>query len=58
MDEETMNALKKIKTICENTDYCDKCPFGNRNSECKIIEYNPANWELKEPGEIYRYFDN
>lgn len=27
MDEEIMNALKKIKKICKTKDDCEKCPF-------------------------------
>lgn len=55
MDEELMNALKRIKEICEQ-DTCNICPFGSKTPKCMLKHHSPKDWEFNEPDEIFRYF--
>ena len=55
MDEEIMNALKKIQEICK-TKSCSVCPFGDKCGCCKISDVMPETWKLNNSDEIYRYF--
>lgn len=58
--EEILKALNVIKETCEYTDDkgiidCTKCPFGDSDGHCVIIQQIPNSWNIKE-GEPWRAF--
>lgn len=57
MDQEIVNALKKIKDVCFESE-CSKCYFGRLDGVCVIMNYTPADWDIKDEKSIYRYFEN
>ena len=51
MRREMMEAMKTMKRICENADFCNNCPF-DRYCECKDewegITAIPADFKIEE----------
>ena len=56
--EKLIDALKTIKETCETHDQhsngCDRCPLGNSNNDCLLMELSPDNWCINEPGAVWR----
>ena len=53
-NEQIIEALKTIKEVCNNdTSSCVKCPFHVCNT-CGITDLEPHNWEINEPGKVWR----
>lgn len=44
--EEILDALRVIKTTCEDFRSCDGCPF-DKNDEC-YLKLDPPDWVLNE----------
>ena len=52
--EELLNALVLIQNVCQETESCDVCPFGNDKEECFIREDTPSNWRFTDPIPVIR----
>lgn len=52
--EELRNALVLIQNVCQETESCEVCPFGNDNEECFIREDTPSNWRFTDPIPVVR----
>lgn len=56
MDDEIIEALKKIKNVCEEYE-CRNCPLADIANNCQITENVPELWNLKNEKEIYKFFN-
>ena len=57
---EIINALKLIQSICKNNEDCSACPFREDNSPnppCVIQGGVPAEWKIKGRETSWRAFD-
>lgn len=52
--EELRNALVLIQNVCQETETCEVCPFGNDNGECCIVEGSPHEWTFIDPVPVIR----
>lgn len=56
--EEIINALKIIKDVCADHEYCKYCPFGDDGDACKLVDTEsiPSELEIAElpPPETWR----
>lgn len=45
--EDIIEALHIIQTVCEHSDDCINCPFGQRDTEkCAIVAEIPKEWYI------------
>lgn len=49
--EELYHALKVLKDNCDKND-CDTCIMSPNGRTCRINEYTPAVWHIKQPPKI------
>ena len=56
--EKLIDALKTIKETCkaheERENGCSRCPLGNSDDDCLLMELTPDNWCINEPGAVWR----
>ena len=63
--EEILKALQTIKSVCEEHDCCETCPFRVYDEDC-YGDYgctlrkhdNPAEWKIKSREENWRAFED
>lgn len=55
MDQDIINTLVKIQSICNQADDCSKCPFATTENECTFEEVSPIEWNINKD-EIVKYF--
>lgn len=55
LNEEILQALRTLKTLCKNFSSCTDCPCGGTDG-CKIKGTFPANYNLNEPEEKWYAF--
>lgn len=58
--EKILEALQTIKDVCteqaEGVDLCNRCPFGDGDGLCKILDEIPKDWRIG-PTEVWRAFE-
>lgn len=57
--EQIEDALKQVRQICKDTEYCSSCPFRRKyDNECLIKLKSPQCWEFQSDDETgpYRMF--
>ena len=55
--EEIINALTVIKETCKEHG-CQECPMMyNGNGGCNVRIYDPEDWDLNIPVEVWRAFN-
>lgn len=52
--DELRNALALIQDVCQKTESCEVCPFGNDDGECFIRDDAPHNWRFTDPIPVVR----
>lgn len=52
--EDIVEALKVIKSVCEDNLFCKDCPLGDNEGNCKLKRLEPRSWQISELDSIWR----